>query len=117
MSSPEDRRGSARYEVSLSAEVTIGERSFTTRTRDLSAGGVCLEVDGAFTNGTPLVVGLFLVVEEIEDPSLPQLSFKGTIAWSKPPDGAVPATVGVKFDRITPSQLAGLTRFLKVINK
>ena len=116
MSNPEDRRSSARYAVSLSADVHVAGRNFTTRTRDLSAGGVCLDLEESIASGTPLTVSLFLVVEEIEDPNVPSLSFKGTIAWSKPAADGVPSTVGVKFDRISPGQLAGLTRFLKAVN-
>lgn len=110
-----ESRISPRLAVRLSAEVRHGASTFTAVTRDLSIGGVCLEADRALPEGDPLVVVLFLVVDDVEDAAQPALEMKGKVAWAVAGEGAEPARMGVRFESVSPHQLDGLSRFLKLV--
>ena len=114
MTNPADRRESERIDVRLSADVMYQGRNFTARTRNLSVGGVCLEVNRDLPEGAQLQINLFIVIEDIEDASSPTLALRGIVAWCIPPEDGAPAQVGVRFDRIAPVQVAALTRILKL---
>jgi hypothetical protein len=110
-----ENRLSRRYAVRLSAEVVHGSRKFTGTTRDLSLGGVCLESMQSVGEGELLAMALFLVVDDVEDPSQPPLEVKCRVAWSAPAEEGRPGVMGLRFEGISPPQLAGLTRFLKLL--
>jgi hypothetical protein len=103
--------------VRISADVTTPGGAFTTKTRNLSVGGVCLECAEEMSVGTRLHVLLFLVTEDVEDTTVPQLEVDGTVAWSAPGGGTEPATAGVRFDPLWAPQVAKLARFLKLITR
>lgn len=111
-----ERRGPPRFEVRLSAEVTFEGRVFTTKTLNLSVGGICLECDRELTEGAPIKVSLFLVVDDVEDATLPPLHVRGTVAWSTPGEPGKLAMVGVRFQGLSEMQLGVLTRFLKLVS-
>jgi hypothetical protein len=110
-----DARQTPRFTVRLSAEVTHGGRSFTATTRDLSQGGVGLDAHQMVPEGELLQVTLFLVVDDVEDPSQPQLDVRGQVMWSVPPEEGRPGAMGIRFEGLSPAQQAGLARFLKVV--
>ena len=110
-----ERRAAPRYPVRLSAEVTRAGRTSTTRTRDLSEGGVCLQYDQPVAAGTPLAIGLFLVADDIEDSTVPALPLRGVVAWSTPPRGEEPALVGVRFDALSVALKSSLQRFFQLL--
>jgi len=110
-----DARQNRRYSVRLSAEVTWGGRTFTAVTRDLSAGGVCLESARVLPEGDALQVGLFLVVDDVEDASVPALTVRGRVAWAAHGEDDRPGTMGIRFEGLSPSQSAGLDRFLRML--
>lgn len=112
---PRERRGPPRIDIRLSAEVTWEGRVFTTKTRNLSVGGVCIECESELAEGAPIKVALFLVIDDVEDATRPPLQLRGTVAWSAPSDGGQPATAGIRFHGLNEMQLAGLTRFLKLV--
>jgi hypothetical protein len=112
-----DARTSPRVPIRLSAEVRHGEATFTATTRDLSVGGVCLEASFSLPEGDLVQVGLFLVVDDVEDASQPPLQVYGRVAWAAPAEPAEGrlATMGVRFQSMTGAQISGLTRILKVV--
>jgi hypothetical protein len=110
-----ENRQNRRYTIRLSAEVTYAGHTFTAITRDLSAGGVCLESRRVLPEGDPLQVGLFLVVDEIEDAEGPALQVKGRVAWAVPGEDGRPGTMGIRFEGVSPGQVAGLTKFLAML--
>jgi hypothetical protein len=110
-----DNRKSQRFQIRLSAEVSFSGKVFTATTRDLSVGGVCLESDRLLPEGNALTVGLFLVVDDVEDSTQPPLEMRGKVAWSTPGEGDQPGTMGVRFEGVSATQMTGLTRFLRML--
>lgn len=110
-----NRRQYARVDVSLSAEIRTSERSFTARTRNLSEGGCCIEGAYPLIDGASIAVSLFLVVDGIEDESMPPLSCGARVQWTVDDEQAGPSArymAGLQFDGATDEQKAWLARFL-----
>jgi hypothetical protein len=112
--SHDNRRQHPRYKISLSAEVTAGERSFTATTRDVSEGGACLESAYPLPEAADVEVALFVVVDGIEDANTPPLRIRATVQWAADNDEA-PADSrhigGLKFADMSDAQrqwLAGV---------
>ena len=55
------------------------------------------------------------MVDDVEDATQPPLEVRGKVAWATPGDDGQPATMGIRFEAVSPGQLAGLTRFLKIV--
>ena len=75
------RRQHARFDVKLSAELSIGEEVFTPTTRDISEGGVGPDLDRSLPEGGELGVTLFLVVDDVEDERTEPMKVRGFVAW------------------------------------
>jgi hypothetical protein len=110
-----EARTSPRVDVRLSAEVKLAGKTLTATTRNLSVGGVCIEADIAVPDGSELDVGLFLVLEDIEDASAAPVVMRGRVQWSAPGEGTQPATYGIRFESVSAPQMAALTGFLKLV--
>lgn len=108
-------RSSPRIDVRLSAEVACDGRTFTALTRNLSIGGVCLEAGAAVAEGAVLSIALFLVVDDVEDATRAPLEIRGRVAWATPGGDGEPTIVGVRFESVSALQMAGLTKFLKMV--
>ena len=108
------RRQHPRIDAKLSAEITIYDEVFTATTRDISEGGVGLDLDRPLDEGQTLSLNLFLVVDEVEDETAAPLKVKGKVAWcAETEDGAWAA--GVRFEDIAENQRAWLKQFLGYI--
>jgi hypothetical protein len=101
-----------RYEVRLSAEIHLGEDTFTAATRNLSEGGAGLECTIPLTEGQQLLLALFLVLDDVEDERSPPLWVKGRVAWCACADDGHSHTAGVRFEVITDEQKAWLRRVI-----
>jgi c-di-GMP-binding flagellar brake protein YcgR len=113
-SRPSDRRAQPRHAIRLSAEVTTPERTFAAVTRDLSAGGCCLEAAYALPEEAELELALFVVVDDIEEAGMPPLRCRATVQWHASNDeAAVEAQhlAGLRFAELSDAQLAWLARF------
>jgi len=108
--SPQGRRQHARLDVRMSAEIRTARSMFTATTRDLSEAGAGLEADRALTEGEEIALGLFLVVEGLEEET-PPLWVKARVAWTGESDAGL-HTAGVRFAVITPEQQAWLRQIL-----
>ena len=97
----------------MSAEVHHGGRIFTATTRDLSTGGMCLESNRLLPEGEGVLVGLFLVVDDVEDASQPPLEIRGKVAWTAPGEEGRTGTMGIRFEGVSSTQMVGLSRLLK----
>lgn len=99
----------------MSAEVRTSRTVFTATTRDLSEGGAGLTADRPFDEGEEVVLGLFLVVDDVESDT-PPLWVKARVAWaSEVKDNRY--TAGVRFEVITDDQRTWLRQVLKEIAK
>ncbi|MCC6997335.1 MAG: PilZ domain-containing protein [Deltaproteobacteria bacterium] len=109
-------RQTPRYDVRVSADVqTATGRVVSMHTRNLSEGGVCLEGAVHFPEGAVLAVGLFLVVDEIEDATEAPLTLAGQVTWSEEPGDGEPARMGIRFADVEPAALARLRDFLRAL--
>jgi Tfp pilus assembly protein PilZ len=97
----------------MSAEVRTARTVFTATTRDLSEGGAGLSADRPFEEGEEVVVGLFLVVDDVESDT-PPLWVKARVAWSAETDDNR-YNAGVRFEVITDDQRAWLRQVLAAI--
>ena len=99
----------------MCAEVRTSRTVFTATTRDLSEGGAGLTADRPFDEGEEVVLGLFLVVDDVESDT-PPLWVKARVAWtSEVKDNRYAA--GVRFEVITDDQRVWLRQVLKEIAK
>jgi c-di-GMP-binding flagellar brake protein YcgR len=110
------RRQHARFDVKLSAELTLGEEIFTAITRDISEGGVGLELDRPLPEGTELGINLFLVIDDVEDERSQPLRVRGFVAWCAERDEAEWAA-GIRFAEVAANQQQWLKQFLTYVAK
>ncbi|MES1207656.1 MAG: PilZ domain-containing protein [Pseudomonadota bacterium] len=108
---PDQRRQHVRVPLRMSAEVHVGEVSFTAKTRDLSEGGCGLALRQSLAEDTEVTLGFFLVVDDVEDSATPPLWVKGRVAWSGEADDGG-SIAGVRFEVITDQQKAWITQVL-----
>ena len=109
----QSRRQHQRAAIRMSAEVRTNDSVFTTTTRDLSEGGAGLTSDRPLEEGTEIVLGLFLVLDDVESDT-PPLWVKGRVAWCAEGDDDR-YNAGVRFEVITDEQRAWLRQVLNEI--
>jgi c-di-GMP-binding flagellar brake protein YcgR len=97
----------------MSAEVRTARTAFTATTRDLSEGGAGLDSDRPLEEGEEVVLGLFLVVDDVESDT-PPLWVKARVAWSGETDDNR-YNAGVRFEVITDDQRLWLRQVLAAI--
>src|SRR3954447_26581186 len=98
----QQRRQHNRLDLRMSAEVRTARTAFTATTRDLSEGGAGLNAERPLTEGEEVALGLFLVLDDLEEET-PPLWVKARVAWvGETDDGR--HTSGVRFAVITPQQ-------------
>jgi c-di-GMP-binding flagellar brake protein YcgR len=89
----------------MSAEVHLGDVSFTATTRDLSEGGCGLELKQGLTENAEVTLGFFLVIDDVEEERIAPLWVKGRVVWAvEQDDGRL--TAGIRFEVITEAQRA-----------
>jgi hypothetical protein len=110
-SPPNDARRHPRLDVRLAAEVRTARSLFTARTRNLSKGGCCLESSYPLQETDRIRVGLFVVVDGIEDETLPPMRVLGTVQWTAQNDEGLHVS-GIQFVEMSSAQTAWLTQFL-----
>jgi hypothetical protein len=104
------RRKHTRLDVRMSAEVRTTRSVFTATTRDLSEAGAGIEADRPFVEGEELALGLFLVVDGVEEET-PPLWVKAKVAWTGETDAGL-HTAGLRFAVISNEQRAWLRQVL-----
>jgi c-di-GMP-binding flagellar brake protein YcgR len=110
------RRQHARFDVKLSAEITLGEDVFTATTRDISEGGVGLDLDRSLPEDTELGINLFLVVDDVEDERSQPLKVRGFVAWCAERDEGE-WSAGIRFAEVAANQKQWLKQFLEFVSK
>src|SRR3954447_10145765 len=102
-----------RLDIRLSAELKTDGKRLTGTTRNLSPGGVCVEVDRPIAEGKALALTLFVVEDDIESEGARGLDLTGTVQWMAEGDRSY--AVGIKFTNVTAAQQMALTNALKVV--
>ncbi len=110
-------RAHPRTRVQLSAEIDTFQDRFTASTRDLSIGGVGLDLDRPLKENATVAISLFLVVDEIEDEATAPMNVRAKVAWCAESDAEGHYTAGVHFDDLLPQQREWLAHFLALISK
>lgn len=109
------RRKHQRLNVRMSAEVRTDRAVFTAMTRDLSEGGAGLVPDRALVDGEEITLGLFLVVDDVEE-ELPPLWVKARVAWTAEHDHNE-HSAGVRFQGLTDEQRRWLRQVLTYLEE
>ena len=104
-----------RFSIRLSAELKVDALRLTGLTRNLSTGGVCVEVDRPIPEGKLLRLTLFIVEDEIETEGARGLDLTGTVQWVA--EGDRNYAVGIKFGNLTAAQQTSLTNALKAVGE
>lgn len=99
-----DSREHPRYEIRISAELSLEVGGhLTCVTRDLSLGGVGVDAERPLTEGEPLGVELFVVVDDIEDETSVPLKVQGRVAWCRMKN-AREFLAGIQFLEVGPDE-------------
>src|SRR5262245_51363147 len=104
-----------RLSIRLSAELKTDGKRLTGTTRNLSPGGVCVEVDRPIAEGKSLALTLFVVEDDIESESARGLDLNGTVQWMAEGDRSY--AVGIKFVNVTPAQQTALANAMRVLGE
>jgi hypothetical protein len=112
----EERRKFPRYVIELAAEVYLKEDILFAATKDLSEGGICLDIERELTPGSILGLSLLLTLEGIQIAEEEPLDLKAKIVWCQRKDEEI-FTVGAQFIDITSLQKKRLKKFLEILAK
>ena len=89
------------------------EHFVSGNTRNISSGGVCVEIPRALAVGTLVELTLFVVEDEIESLDARTLGFRASVQWAT--EGELGHVHGLKFVDATPQQIAILEKALKAL--
>ena len=113
-----ERRQYQRYELRIAAEISYGDRQFTAVTRDMSAGGCCITAAYPLTELTTVQLNLFVVVDDVEEATMPALEVRAIVQWAAENDDAPTEqrhVAGLRFEGITDAQQQWLQGVLERI--
>jgi hypothetical protein len=105
-------RKDRRFDVELAAEVDARGEALLAATRNLSKGGVCLDVEKPLDEGATLGVSLFLTLEGIEHADTDALVVHAKVIWcTARDDGGF--TAGMQFGTLSSAQTVAVEAFLR----
>lgn len=104
-----------RYPIRIGAELRVEGKLVTGTTRNLSLGGVCLEIDRPLAEGALLRITLFTVEDDVEAEGARGLELTGTVQWMAEADHGY--AVGVKFGNLTAVQAKMLEGALRAVGE
>jgi hypothetical protein len=104
-----------RFNIRLGAEVRVEGRTVTGTTRNLSQGGVCIEIDRPMAEGALVRIVLFVVEDDIETEGARSLELSGSVQWAAEAERGY--AIGIKFGNLTAAQQTGLTNALKAVGE
>lgn len=104
-----------RYNIRLSAELKVDAHVVTGTTRNLSMGGVCIEIDRPVKEGKLIRMTLFVVEDDVEAEDARGLDLTGTVQWMAEADRGY--AVGIKFGNLNASQSSALTNALRTVGE
>jgi hypothetical protein len=97
----------------LSAELDVDGRHLAGVTRNLSAGGVCVEIDRPIAEGRELRLTLFVVEDDVETEGSAGLEVHGSVQWTAEADRGY--AIGIKFATLTQVQSIQLNNALRAL--
>ena len=97
----------------MAADVRFGNDTYAARTRDLSEGGVGVELSVELPRGESVWVSLFLVEDEIEIEGQEPFTVMGQVMWRSVVQAGELFAAGVKFADMEPEEQADLQAFLQ----
>jgi PilZ domain len=109
------RARAPRYNVRLSAELKVDAKTVTGTTRNLSTGGVCVEIDRPVAEGKLIRLTLFIVEDDVETEGARGLDLTGTVQWTAEGDRSY--AIGIKFGNLTTAQETALTNALRAVGE
>jgi hypothetical protein len=109
-----EQRLAARFSVEVSAEVYIPGRVLAATTRNLSATGVCLDLNTSLKEGSTIGISLFFTSDGIEDPDAEPLNIKANVIWCAQRDGDS-YSAGACFQDLTEDNKTLLNDFLAAL--
>jgi hypothetical protein len=112
-SQPQER--APRFNIRLSAEVKVDAHRMTGTTRNLSTGGVCIEIDRPVAEGKLIRLTLFVVEDDVETEGARGLELTGTVQWMA--EGDRNYAIGIKFANLNSAQTTALTNALKAVGE
>lgn len=115
MSQQKPQPRAPRFNIRLSAELKVDALRLTGTTRNLSIGGVCVEIDRPIAEGKKIGMTLFVVEDDVETEGARGLDLTGAVQWMA--EGDRNYAVGIKFDNLTPAQTTALTNALKAVGE
>ena len=104
-----------RFNIRLSAELKVDALRLTGTTRNLSVGGVCVEIDRPIPEGKLIRMTLFVVEDDVETEGARGLDLTGTVQWLA--EGDRNYAVGIKFGNLNAAQTTALTNALKAVGE
>jgi hypothetical protein len=108
---PKDR--APRFDIRLSAELVVDGKLVSGTTRNLSTGGVCVEIDRPMTEGATLQITLFVVEDDVEAEGARGLELAGVVQWTAEGDRGY--AIGVRFVNLTAEQNRALGNALRAL--
>ncbi len=102
-----------RHAIALSAEVKTATFSTAGTTRNISTGGLCVEIDRDVPEGTLVELVLFVVEDDIEAEGKRALTLTASVQWSGEGDRGY--QVGVRFVDPPADKLALLERVIGLL--
>ena len=115
MSKNDPQARAPRFNIRLSAELKVDAARITGLTRNLSTGGVCVEIDRPVAEGKLIRMTLFVVEDDVETEGARGLELTGTVQWVA--EGDRNYAVGIKFGTLNPAQSTALTNALKAVGE
>src|SRR6516165_219010 len=103
---------SPRFPIRIAAELRVDGKHVTGVTRNLSDGGVCVEIDRPLKEGALVQLTLFTVEDDVEAEGARGLDMTGTVQWTAEADRGF--AIGLKFGVLTAQQKSTLARALKI---
>jgi hypothetical protein len=113
MSQTSPQARAPRFSIRLSAEIKVDAHHLTGTTRNLSTGGVCVEIDRPIAEGKLIRLTLFVVEDDVETEGARGLDLTGTVQWAA--EGDRNYAIGIKFGNLTAAQSAALGHALKAV--
>lgn len=111
----ETQRAAKRFEIRIGAELRVDGKVVTGTTRNLSTGGMCVEIDRPMTEGALVRLTLFLVEDEVETEGARGLDLTGTVQWTAEADRGY--AIGVKFGNLNAQQATALANAIKAVGE